>query len=336
MDNANVTVTRPGILRVPYVDYVSMYFTYASEIKRQVNEFNPDVIVAQSILTNFLSIRLARTRRIPVVFHALEAQYTMVPERMLKHCARFLESYNFRNADKTVVINEKLKEYAIRMGARPDDTYVVRAGVDLGRYNSTTGGSEIRRKYGMDEDDIILFFMGWLYHFSGLKEVAKELSGIEDPRVKLFIVGEGDAYPDLERIVVRYGLQKRVILAGKQPYKDIPSLIASADICLLPAYNNETMRDIVPIKMYEYLAMGKPVISTNLPGVREEFGEDHGVLYVGGPTEVTNKAMNLVRDGKVEAEGIKGRRFVEGKSWDKVVKEFEDILNLAIIANQES
>jgi glycosyltransferase involved in cell wall biosynthesis len=40
------------------------------------------------------------------------------------------------------------------------------------------------------------------------------------------------------------------------------------------------MRDIVLIKLYEYMAMGKPVITTKLPGVMQEFGEDHGVVYV--------------------------------------------------------
>ena len=62
---------------------------------------------------------------------------------------------------------------------------------------------------------------------------------------------------------------------------EMPAFIAASDICLLPAYPWEkTMQDIVPIKMYEYMAMKKPVIATRLPGVMKEFGEDNGVVYV--------------------------------------------------------
>ena len=52
------------------------------------------------------------------------------------------------------------------MGANPDETYVVRAGIDLERYDPDMGGSEIRARYGIEKDDSVLFFMGWLYDFS--------------------------------------------------------------------------------------------------------------------------------------------------------------------------
>ncbi|MCK4733720.1 MAG: glycosyltransferase, partial [Methanophagales archaeon] len=51
------------------------------------------------------------------------------------------------------------------------------------------------------------------------------------------------------------------------------------------AIDDEKTRDIVPIKFYEYMAMGKPVITTKLPGVMTEFGEDHGVIYVDNPED---------------------------------------------------
>ncbi len=65
-------------------------------------------------------------------------------------------------------------------------------------------------------------------------------------------------------------LNGKLILTGKIPFEEIPKHIAAADICLLPAYKNEIMMNIVPIKIYEYMAMGKPVIATNLPGILKE------------------------------------------------------------------
>lgn len=56
--------------------------------------------------------------------------------------------------------------------------------------------------------------------------------------------------------------------------------------------NNDVMRNIVPIKMYEYMACGKPVIVTKLPGIMKEFGHNNGVVYVNQPLEVLKKVVN--------------------------------------------
>jgi len=86
------------------------------------------------------------------------------------------------------------------------------------------------------------------------------------------------------------------------------------------------MRDIVPIKMYEYMAMGKPVISTRLPGVMKEFGTDNGVLYVERPEDALGKALELIKAGTIEAHGKKARQFVRDIEWDTVVDQFEEVL----------
>jgi glycosyltransferase involved in cell wall biosynthesis len=223
-------------------------------------------------------------------------------------------------------------DYAISMGANPDKTHVVRTGIDLERYDLNIDGGKIRERYGIKKDDSVLLFMGWLFHFSGLKEVTVELSKIksEKPNVKLLIVGDGDAFDDLQRIRDEYQLDNQVILAGRQPYESIPKFLAAADICLLPAYNNEIMRDIVPIKMYEYMAMGKPVITTKLPGVMKEFCEDHGVIYVDKPEDVLKKAIELIENGMIKEQGLKAREFVEKYRWDDIVNDFEGILERAI------
>src|SRR2546430_12736375 len=91
------------------------------------------------------------------------------------------------------------------------------------------------------------------------------------------------------------------------------------------------MRTIVPIKMYEYLAAGKPVIATKLPGLFREFGEGHGVVYVDTPRDVVAKAKELARDGNLRHIGEQGRVFVSGNDWRSITDTFEAMLtNLAV------
>ena len=330
--DGGITVIRPGILKIPIIDYVSMIFTYNHEINRQIKEFKPDVVISHSILTNYLAMRLSKKNNIPFVFHMTDAQHTIIPYNCLQPIGNVMESKILRNSDRVITINEKLKDYAIKMGANPEETYVVRAGIDAERYDPNINGSEIRREYGIKEDDLVLFFMGTLFNFSGLKEVALELAKMKDkkPNIKLLFVGKGDAFDALQKIREEHHLENRIILTGRQPFKRIPEFLAAADICLLPAYNNEIMRDIVPIKMYEYMAMGKPVITTKLPGVMKEFGENHGVIYVDKPEDVLEKAIELIENGTVKEEGLKARRFVERYNWDDIVDEFERVLEEVI------
>ena len=90
------------------------------------------------------------------------------------------------------------------------------------------------------------------------------------------------------------------------------------------------MRDIVPIKLYEYMAMQKPVISTRLPGVMQEFGEDNGVVYVDSPEEVIGKALELAESNQINELGLKAREFVAGNTWEKMADEFEIILEESV------
>jgi glycosyltransferase involved in cell wall biosynthesis len=195
----------------------------------------------------------------------------------------------------------------------------------------------MKERYGLSKKDIILFFMGWLYQFSGLKEVATQLAKLENKNVKLLIVGEGDSYNELLQIREKLNAQDRIIMTGRKPYSEIPTLIAASDICLLPAYPKESiMQDIVPIKMYEYMAMKKPVIATKLPGVMKEFGKENGVIYINKPEEAVDKALNLVRTGDLKVLGAKAKKFADRYDWEKITGEFENILHEAIRKNRKT
>ena len=181
--------------------------------------------------------------------------------------------------------------------------------------------------------------MGWLYHFSGLKEVAIQIANERDKYEKfvLFIVGDGSAYEDLVKIKEKYQLNSNLILAGKQPYDMIPQFIAASDICILPAYPDEKiMQDIVPIKIFEYMAVGKPVITTKLSGIIKEFSLDNGVIYIDRPEETLKKPDELVTSSVLQEYCIKAHSFVEHKDWNVITDSFEKSLEDVIRAQQVS
>lgn len=332
---AEVTVIRPGIIKIPWLDYLSLLFTHRKEIERQIKEFFPDVIIGLGILNAFLAVKAAKRNKIPFVYYWIDVLHRLIPFRPFHPVAKIVESKTLKQADRVLAINDNLKSYITKIGAPPERTQVLRAGIDIEQFNPIDNGNTIREQYGLKENDIVLFFMGWLYHFSGLKEVAARLAEAKDNNLKLLIVGEGDAYDELQQIQRKYNLQDRVILTGKKPYQEIPGFIAACDVCLLPAYPTEKiMQDIVPIKIYEYMAMAKPVVSTRLPGMVKEFGEGNGVVYVNEPEDVVTKAIRLIQDGSLKELGAKARSFAERYSWDNITDEFEKILGEVVKENK--
>jgi glycosyltransferase involved in cell wall biosynthesis len=328
---AKVTVIRPGIIKISLLDYISLIFTHRREINRQIDEFKPDVIVGFGILNSYLALRAVKRKRIPFVYYWIDVLHRLIPFRPLQSIGRMAEQKVLRQADKVLTINDKLKDYVVTLGAVADKTEVIRAGIDVEQFKPSADFGDIRGKYGLKKTDIVLFFMGWLYHFSGLKEVAAKLAEANDERLKLLIVGEGDAFEELKEIRDKNNLQNNIILIGQQSYAQMPALISAADICLLPAYPREkVMQDIVPIKLYEYMAMGKTVISTRLPGVMREFGEDNGVIYIDEPEGAIDEAKRLIEYGKISELGVKARAFVLKYSWDSITDRFEKILKEVI------
>lgn len=327
-EGSMVTVVRPGMFKFPLLDYVSTVFTHALEIRREIEQFKPDVIVGLGILNAFVGSLMAQRHGMPFMYYLIDTLHTLIPFESLRPLGKALESSTLRRCDIVCVINEELACYAVSMGAQPRKIHVVRAGIDVKRFNPSVDGRPMRKKLGIRGDDFVLFFMGWLYQFSGLKEVAAELAVVKDeyPDLKLLIVGEGELLHELHRIKKGYELDQ-LVLVGWQPYEKIPEFIAASDICLLPAYNNEVMRHIVPIKMYEYMACGKPVLASRLPGIMKEFGEGNGVVYVDKSEEALKKAIMLHDDNEaLKKLGSRARSFVEKYSWDKITNSFEAIL----------
>lgn len=325
---ANITLIRPGMIKLPVLDMASILYFHEKEIKRQIQEFKPDVIIAFGILNAYLGMQQAKKHDIPFVYYLIDHLHTLLPNEITRKTAEQFEKHTLKDADEIFVINKGLKDYAVEMGGDVNKISVIPAGVDLEKFNPQVDGSSIRERYGIKKDDLLLFFMGWIYDFSGMKEVAESLCTTDNEKIKLMIVGEGDLYKPLLKMKSEKHLEDKLILTGKIPFEEVPQHIAAADICLLPAYKNEIMMNIVPIKIYEYMAMGKPVIATNLPGIQKEFGSDSGINYIEKSDDTLEKASWLYKTNRMDVEGEKAYSYVHDLSWDNITVQFEKNLSL--------
>lgn len=194
-------------------------------------------------------------------------------------------------------------------------------GVDTKLFRKVKSG--LRQELGL-ENHFVLGYVGVLREWVDLQPVYQAIKSFEN--VKLLIVGEEGMLKENKEIVKKYGIEEKVIFTGTVPYNKVPEYISAMDACLIPFKNNAISRYALPLKMFEYMACEKPVISTELPGVRAAAGNK--VIYAANENEWKEKIMKLHKDEESRrAMGKTGRRFVEDNyDWEKIVKKLDMIL----------
>lgn len=335
-ERASIQVIRPSFIKIPVLNYISLCFSHKKEIEKQINDFNPDIIIALGLLNSYIGSKIAKKHKIPFLYYLIDVLYTLIPEKTFQYFGKMINKRAIANSNMVITINQQLKELAIELGSDKNNTIVIDAGIDLDEFNPKLDDSNIRKEYGISKDEYVLFFMGWIYNFAGMKELAIELGKNKDryKNMTIIVVGDGDAYEDMVKIKEQYNLKNQLILTGKQPYTKIPEFLAMADFCLLPAYKDEEiMQDIVPIKLYEYLAMKKVVIATDLPGIFREFGENNGIVYINEAKEVLKTVEMIIDNNDYEKIATAGRNFVKSNDWNNIVDNFEETLSNLIKNN---
>lgn len=322
---AKIRVERPGLLQLPLLDKGSIFLTYTAHLRRTIRMWKPDIVVGLGILTDNRARRIAQREGIPYVAFILDALHTLLEMPSLRWLAQAIEKSNFSHADQIIVINEGLREYVIGMGADPGKVSIVSSPVALERYVADDERERMRRALGVGAHDVLLVFMGWLYDFSGVDRVADTLSSSTllegNGHVKLLVIGEGDLLPALK--TKRIHLQERLILTGQRPFEEMPALLSAADIAILPAASNKVMKHIIPIKVYEYLAAGKPIISTRQPAMEREFRGSDVVHFVDEPEAIPGASIPLMKSASSSEITARARKLVERNGLQQVVTDFE-------------
>lgn len=180
-----------------------------------------------------------------------------------------------------------------------------------------------------DNDPVfILGFVGifseWVdleFPFLALKNLIKN-----NYKIKMLVIGDGIKLQEFKDLASKYGISENISFKGYIPATYLKNYISNMDVCLVSYKINQDCQNSFPLKLLEYMACGKPVISVRLNGVVEAVGER--VLYANNSKELEQKIIELYNDpDKRERLGREGMKFVrENFSWDRISKDFENVL----------
>jgi len=194
---------------------------------------------------------------------------------------------------------------------------------------------QLAHDLGISDNDKVILFVGTIYEFSGLENIIQNFeiikSKIKD--IKFLIVGGGESFGKIKSLVNKKNLKSDVILTNFKPQHEIPKFISLADVCINSFEINKTTDSIIPIKILEYLACGKPVLSTPLKGTIALLPkEDFGIIYSPYDSFVENLSDLLANTEKLEELGNKGLDYViKNHDWniltDSLLKKFENLVD---------
>jgi glycosyltransferase involved in cell wall biosynthesis len=228
------------------------------------------------------------------------------------------ERISIRIATAVLTVNDAMSARLVELGVRPEKVHVVVNRPSLRRFDPALHPA---RRFAED-GTIRLVYAGALtptYELDvALEAIARLAVDRPDLRLVFDLYGRGDAEPALRVQAERLGLADRVRFLGRIPIEDVPGVVAAADIGLAPTRRDRFTDVSLSTKVFEYGAMGKPVVATRLPLVERTFAQGTIRMYEAGDAGSMAAAIAAVADHPVlrEAGVAATLAIVRERSWE--------------------
>ena len=193
---------------------------------------------------------------------------------------RALKERVAKTADAFVVHTERSRRMLDMEGVPSERVALVPPGVDTTVF---TPGEGQRNDLGLDDDEFVILFVGWLLPRKGIDFLVlalRELLADAEVRVRrprLVMVGSGPGRDRVERLVERVGVADASRFAGMVPYDRMPAMYRSADAFVLPSVAMPEWQEQFGMALIEAMACGTPVVASQSGAIPEIVG-DAGVL----------------------------------------------------------
>lgn len=238
------------------------------------------------------------------------------------HGSWFLE--RFLRRSKGVIANSNGTAGAFRKAGFMN-VLVAPNAVDLEPFSSA--GTHSRTDLGLPPGRIAMY-VGHLYEWKGVGVVvdAAQLSKRED----LTFVFVGGTDRDIARYRAETKKQRNILFLGRRPHQEVPSLIKSADVLLLPNIpsTQESILYTSPIKMFEYMASGVPIVASDLPSIREVLNDENAILVKTGDSIDLLRGMEQALKIESKEQSVRAKEDVKKYTWNARAQKILEFLGV--------
>lgn len=201
------------------------------------------------------------------------------------------------------------------------NVHVVRNGVDIERFFSAPEREEARTLLGLPPDKTIVMYVGAFYAWKGVPLLLEAWRQHFAERDDLSLVLVGGSENDLMKNggLEAYRSLENVLLVDHASLGKVPVYLSAADILMLPNIPSsaESVHYTSPIKLFEYMASGRPIVAADLPSIREVLSEETAIVFTAGDTEALARGIaHALRSPREAGQiGEQARKRVGAYSW---------------------
>jgi glycosyltransferase involved in cell wall biosynthesis len=284
-DVALLPLEAPPVFGLPYE---LNYYTFHRMVVRRLRSLQrPRFIYQRMSIANFAGVQLARQWNVPLVLEYNGSEVWIAknwgrPLRYHEIAAR-VEEVSLRHADVVVTISDVLRDELIEKGVAPERIVSYPNCIDPTVFDPSrfvqADNLALRRKLAVASDAIMATFVGTFGQWHGAEVLAEAIrrmaveqgAWLERSKLHFVLVGDGLKMPIVREILSDPRCARFVTLPGLVPQAEAPSYLAASDILVSPHVANADGSRFFgsPTKLFEYMAMGKAILASDLDQIGE-------------------------------------------------------------------
>ena len=239
-----------------------------------------------------------------------------IPGRLLSSNNQWVEYEQkmLPEADKVITIIEEARDRVIRLGIDAAKIFMV---------SNTINFENLSVQVNMKKTDAFtVFYCGAINRHRGLQIVLESIKmcAAKEMNIRLWIVGDGSFRKKLEELSDAYNINSRVRFWGHKPFNEMLEILAQSDVAIIPHIRTDNNDASSPNKLYQYMYLNKPIISSDCTSLKRIITETHtGFIYKNdSPEELFFLLEKLIGDRKIleEINGNGRKAVLEKYNWN--------------------
>ena len=327
------SLAKSGSLREKLLNYVWLFIIAASRLTKlylqkrydtiQVHNL-PDFLVFCALIPKLLGVPIILDLHdlMPEFYAGRSKQNNSLAARLI--C--WQERLACRFADHVITVSEHWRQALIQRGVPAYKCSVVMNVADESVFHDPKNKS----LHTHDKDSFRLIYHGALPERYGLDLAIRAIDKVRQdiPGVHLTLVGQGGILPRLQDMIEELRLSQHVTIERPHLAEELPGIICSCDLGIVP-YRNDVFTDgLLPTKLMEYAALGLPAIASRTTAINAYFHDTMVEFFAPGDVDDLARCMRALYDNPARlAELAKGsRKFNQQYNWTRIGAEYVELV----------